>query len=229
MAKKSEKASLTTPIRDSRSVPIGEYGFLSDGEVSALVAPGGSVDWLCLPRFDSPSAFGHVLGKLAGSFRVAPDEVTVPGDRRYLPGTMILETSWGTPTGWIIVRDALLIGPWRHEEDRSKTHRRTPNDYDAEHTLLRTIRCVSGEVQTVVDCEPVLDYGRSHVSWEYSGQDYHQGVATAPGSELKLTLTTDLRLGFEGGRAGARTLLKEGDVRYISLSWGTKAPPMSYE
>ena len=80
--------------------------------------------------------------------------------RRYLPGTMILETSWGTPTGWIIVRDVLLIGPWHHAADRSATYRRTPNDYEAEHILLRTIRCVSGEVQTVMDCEPVFDYGR---------------------------------------------------------------------
>jgi alpha,alpha-trehalase len=230
MAKKRarERSKLDSAVARARSTPIGDYGFLSDGEVSALVSPGGSIDWMCLPRFDSPSAFGHILGKLAGSFRVAPDEVTVPGDRRYLPGTLILETSWGTPTGWIIVRDALLMGPWRHEEDRSKTHRRTPNDYDAEHTLLRTIRCVSGEVQTILDCEPVLDYGETHVTWEYTEHGYHQGVATAEGSDLRLTLTTDLRLGFEGGRAGARTLLKEGDVRYIALSWGSKPPPMSY-
>nr|WP_294692768.1 glycoside hydrolase family 15 protein [uncultured Friedmanniella sp.] len=222
------RAHVSSRTAQARSVPIGEYGFLSDGEVSALVAPGGSIDWMCLPRFDSPSAFGHILGKLAGSFRVAPDEVTVPGDRRYLPGTMILETSWGTPTGWIIVRDALLIGPWRHEDSRSHTHQRTPVDYEAEHVLLRTVRCVSGEVQTTVDCEPVLDYGRAQVSWEYTEHGYHQGVGRAEGSDLELMLTSDLRLGFEGGRVGARTLLKEGDVRYIALSWGGVDPPMSY-
>ena len=230
MAKKrvKEQGKLGQSGTRARDTPIGDYGFLSDGEVSALVGPSGAVEWMCLPRFDSPSAFGSMLGKLAGSFRVAPDDVTVPGDRRYLPGTMILETSWGTPTGWIIVRDALLIGPWRHEDSRSHTHERIPSDYEAEHTLLRTIRCVSGEVQTVVDCEPVLDYGRSHVTWEYTEHGYHQGVATAPGSDLRLTLTTDFRLGFEGGQAGARTLLKEGDTRYIALSWGHKLPPMSY-
>src|SRR3954471_11426803 len=90
---------LTSPVDRSRAVPIGDYGFLSDGEVSALVAPGGSVDWMCVPRFDSPSAFGRILGRQAGAFRIAPLDVTVPSDRRYLPGTMILETSWGTPTG----------------------------------------------------------------------------------------------------------------------------------
>ena len=92
------------------------------------------------------------------------------------PGTMILETSWATATGWIIVRDALLIGPWHHQDDRSLTYRRTPNDYEAEHILLRTIRCVSGEVQTIMDCEPVLDYGRAHVRWEYTGESYHQAT-----------------------------------------------------
>jgi GH15 family glucan-1,4-alpha-glucosidase len=226
---KTEKASrLTGPIASTRAVPIGDYGFLSDGEVSALVAPGGSVDWMCVPRFDSPSVFGGILGRHAGSFRVAPLDVTVPADRRYLPGTMILETSWGTPTGWMIVRDALLIGPWHHEDDRSRTYRRTPNDYEAEHILLRTIRCVSGEVQTIMDCEPVLDYGRAHVHWDYVGESYRQGEASAEGQDLRLTLTTDMRLGFEGGQASSRTLLREGDLRFVALSWGGAVPPDTY-
>jgi len=219
---------LITPIGLARAVPIGDYGFLSDGEVSALLAPGGSVDWMCVPRFDSPSVFGAILGRHAGNFRLAPLDVTVPADRRYLPGTMILETSWGTATGWIIVRDALLIGPWHHDADRSATYRRTPNDYEAEHILLRTIRCVSGEVQTIMDCEPVLDYGRSHVRWDYTGDSYHQGEARSDRSDVRLTLTTDMRLGFEGGRASTRTLLKEGDVRFVALSWGGAVPPETY-
>ena len=155
-----------TKTSRSRTVPIGDYGFLSDGEVTALVAPGGSVDWMCLPRMDSPSIFGSLLDRHAGTFRIAPEDVTVPSARRYLPGTMVLETSWGTATGWIIVRDVLLIGPWRHDAELSRTQRRTPTDYDAEHTLLRTVRCVSGEVQVVMQCEPVPDYGRQHVRWE---------------------------------------------------------------
>ena len=72
---------------------------------------------------------------------------------------MVLETSWGTRGGWVIVRDALLIGPWHHANDRSHTHRRTPTDYDADHVLLRTVRCVNGEVQLGLDCEPAFDYG----------------------------------------------------------------------
>ncbi len=228
---------MTTPIRSvhstsgkpgksrSRTVPIADYGFLSDGETTALVAPGGSVDWMCLPRMDSASVFGNILDRHAGSFLLAPDDVTVPAARRYLPGTMVLETSWGTATGWIIVRDVLLIGPWRHERDLSNSQRRTPTDYDADHTLLRTVRCVSGEVQVILQCEPVLDYGRTQVRWAYTEGSYHQARATAEHSPLELTLTTDLRLGLEGGQAAARTLLKEGDVRYVALSWGNPKPP----
>jgi GH15 family glucan-1,4-alpha-glucosidase len=212
-----------------RVVPIGDYGFLSDGETTALVAPGGSIDWMCLPRMDSPSIFGAILGRHAGSFRVAPTDVLVPAARRYLPGTMVLETSWGTDTGWIIVRDALLLGPWRHESALSKWQRRTPTDYEAEHVLLRTIRCVKGEVQTIIECEPSPDYGRALLHWDYTDKVYHQGRGTASGWDMALTLTTDMRLGFQGSRASVRTLLKEGDTRYIALSWGTKESPLTYD
>ena len=229
MVENGKAAALVNSIDQPRAVPIGDYGFLSDGEVSALVAPTGSVDWMCVPRFDSPSAFGSILGNRAGSFRLAPLESLVPAARRYLPGTMILETSWGTTSGWMIVRDVLLIGPWHHSGDRSVTYQRTPTDYEAEHVLLRTIRCVSGEVQTIMDCEPVLDYGRTPVQWEYTGDSYHQGRATAADAKVTLTLTTDMLLGFEGGQASARTMLKEGDTRFVALSWGGGAAPTTYD
>src|SRR5580698_3004580 len=118
----SAKAYDASRFGQSPRVPIGDYGFLSDGEATALVSPGGSIDWMCLPRIDSPSSFGALLGPHAGSFRIAPADVSVPTARRYLPGTMILETSWGTATGWIIVRDVLVIGPWRHVKELSHSH-----------------------------------------------------------------------------------------------------------
>jgi GH15 family glucan-1,4-alpha-glucosidase len=225
---KSAKERLTTPIEQARAVPIADYGFLSDGEVSALVAPDGSVDWMCVPRFDAPSVFGSILGDRAGSFRLAPLDASVPAARRYLPGTMILETSWGTATGWMIVRDVLLIGPWHHHDDRSRTYRRTPTDYEAEHILLRTVRCVSGEVQTIMDCEPVVQYGTTPVRWEYDGDTYHKARATAAGSDVAITLATDMLLGFEGGQANARTLLKEGESRFIAMAWGGGTPPETF-
>src|SRR5436190_23553504 len=112
---------------------IADYGFLSDGETTALVAPSGNVEWLCLPRMDSPSVFGAILDRDAGGFRLGPADVTVPAARRYLPGTNVLETSWGTPNGWMIIRDVLLIGPWHLQDKRSHSHRRAPTDYDADH------------------------------------------------------------------------------------------------
>ena len=166
--------------------PIAQYAFLSDCETGALVAPSGNVEWLCLPRFDSPSVFGAILDRDAGMFRLGPADVDVPADRRYLPGTMVLETSWGTRGGWIIVRDVLLMGPWHHEDDRSHTHRRSPTDYDADHVLLRTVRCVNGEVQVLLDCEPGFDYGRLPAEWEYTGAGYHEARATSQEGELFL-------------------------------------------
>jgi len=223
---------LRTPgARTGSAFPaIGDYAFLSDCETTALVAPSGAIEWMCVPRVDAPSVFGALLDRDAGSFRLGPARRAVPNARRYLPGTMVLETSWGTPTGWIIVRDVLLIGPWHHEgSERSQTHRRAPTDYDAEHVLLRTVRCVNGEVQVSLDCAPHFDYGLVPASWEYGDRGYHQGIATGPPGTPSLTLTSDLRLGFEGDRAVAHTLLKAGDTRFCALSWGSVAPPSTYE
>src|SRR4051794_41119533 len=88
--------------------PIADYAFLSDCEANALVAPSGNVEWMCLPRFDSPSVFGAILDRGAGIFRLGPAEQDVPAARRYVPGTLVLETSWQTPGGWLVVTDALL-------------------------------------------------------------------------------------------------------------------------
>jgi GH15 family glucan-1,4-alpha-glucosidase len=218
--------------------PIADYGFLSDCESMALVAPGGAVDWLCLPRADSPSVFGALLDRRAGSFRIGPAEVAEPAARRYIPGTMALETSWWAPGGWLVVRDVLLIGPWHHERERSQTHRRPPTDYDADHVLLRLVCCVSGSVQVQLDCEPMFGYGRAPAEWEHTGDGYHEAVARAveegghtltpgPGEHPvpTLHLTTDLNVGFESGRASARTMLKQGEERFVALSWSEHAPP----
>ena len=137
-------ASQDHGVRISAFPPIGDYAFLSDCESTALVAPSGNVEWMCLPRMDSPSVFGSILDRDAGSFRIGPADVSVPAARRYLPGTMVLETTWETRMGWVIVRDALSIGPWHHENERSHSHRRSPTDHDADHVMLRLIECVQG-------------------------------------------------------------------------------------
>jgi GH15 family glucan-1,4-alpha-glucosidase len=209
--------------------PIGDYGFLSDCETTALVAPDGGVEWLCLPRMDSPSVFGSVLDRDAGTFRLGPAGVEVPSARRYIPGTLVLETSWWTPGGWLVVTDALLMGPWHHTHDRSQTHRRAPTDYDASHVLLRRVRCVNGQVQLRMDCSPVFEYGREPAIWDYAGSGYQEAVATAEGSDLQLRLTTDMNVGFEGSLCTARTLLKEGEGHFVALSWSEHAPPRTLD
>jgi len=155
--------------------------------------------------------------------------VEVPAARRYLPGTMVLETSWDAPGGWIIVRDVLLIGPWHHEEERSHTHRRAPTDYDADHVLLRFVRCVNGAVQVNLDCEPSFDYGRSTAHWKYDGDAYHSAVAHADSIPAQLRLTSDMNLGFEGPRATGRTLIKEGGSLFAALSWSEHPAPQTSE
>jgi alpha,alpha-trehalase len=218
--------------------PIADYGFLSDCEVTALVAPGGSVEWMCLPRLDCPSVFGALLDRDAGWFRLGPEDMTVPADRRYLPGTMVLETSWDCGEGWLVVRDCLVMGPWRHTHPDRTSHVRPPTDYDADHMLLRTVRCVEGAVQLSMDCEPAFDYGRRRSRWAHTDQGYHQAVIRPQGDikthglthdSLALTLTSDIRIGLEGPSARARTLLREGDTRFVALSWGSRTPPKTYK
>src|SRR6185295_18034465 len=170
-----------------------------------------------------------VLDRDAGTFRLAPADIEVPAARRYLPGTNVLETSWGTSGGWLIVRDVLLIGPWHHEHDRSNTHRRAPTDYDADHVLVRLIRCVNGEVQVTLDCEPRFDYGRIPGRWEYTGTAYHEAVCTSDESDVQLKLTSDMNMGFEGPRVTGRTLMKEGDTMFVALSWSEHPAPSTYE
>ena len=216
-------------IRSSAFPPIGDYGFLSDCETTALVAPNGNVEWMCLPRMDSPSVFAAVLDRDAGGFRVGPADVNVPAGRRYIPGTMVLETSWETRMGWVIVRDALCIGPWHHDNERSHSHRRSPTDHDADHVLLRMIECVQGSAEIKLECEPAFDYGGLAVDWEYTGTGYGEAVARSEGMNLELKIVTDLRLGFEGPRARARTTMREGDVAFAALGWSEHAMPSSYE
>src|SRR5258708_37597347 len=72
---------------------------------------------MCLPKMDGPSVFGAMLDRDAGWFRFGPDDVNVPSDRRYLPGTMVLETSWDCGEGWLVVRECLVM---RSEEHTSE-------------------------------------------------------------------------------------------------------------
>nr|WP_231988460.1 glycoside hydrolase family 15 protein [Nakamurella panacisegetis] len=207
---------------------IADYAFLSDCETNCLIAPSGAVEWFCLPRPDSPSVFTALLDRSGGSFRFGPFGVKVPAARRYLPGTLVLETTWQTPTGWVVVRDALIMGPWHNVDERSKTHKRSPTDIDAAHCLLRTVRCIYGTVDMSMVCEPVFDYARVGASWSYPTNNYAQVIARADGQPT-LTLTSSLRLGIEGRAAMARTKMSVGDSHFVALTFSELPPPMSTE
>jgi alpha,alpha-trehalase len=195
--------------------PIADYAFLSDCHTGALVAPDGAIDWLCVPRFDAQSVFGTLLDRQAGSFRLGPFGINVPSARIYEPGTNMLLTTWKTPTGWAIVRDALTIGP-RRGVDLVTPHTRPPTDEDADHLLVRVAMCLEGEVEMELTCEPVFDYGRLPAQWSIL-DDAH--TADASGEELTIRLHTDMSLGIEGDRVRARHTLKQGEQLYCSLSW----------
>jgi GH15 family glucan-1,4-alpha-glucosidase len=207
---------------------IADYGFISDCEVCALIAPSGNVEWMCLPRMDGPSIFAAILDRHAGWFRLGPADAAVPADRRYLAGTMVLETTWDTPTGWAVVRDALLIGPWRDDSPSSSVHRRAPSDHQAERVLLRTVRCLSGSIEFELHCEPAFDYGRSHGLWRHSGDGYGEAEIEPADGEAAIRLTTDMKLGIEGPRAMARRRLRAGEQVFCALSWAGGSPPRTF-
>jgi alpha,alpha-trehalase len=218
--------SLTFPER-SAFPPIADYALLSDCEVAALVAPSGNVEWLCLPQFDSPSVFSSMLDRGAGRFRFGPADAQVPTARRYLPGSMVIETTWKVRTGWLVVRDALTVGPWHHTTERAHRQRRAPADWEADHTFVRTARCAQGMVELQLECEPRFDYGAQPATWEYTGPGYHDAIARAEGSKLEIACTTDLNAGFEGPRLTARTTLREGEAAFVCLGWSEHPGPKS--
>jgi GH15 family glucan-1,4-alpha-glucosidase len=219
-ARKPQEQSAAAP---SPFPPIADYAFLSNCHTGALVAPDGSIDWLCVPRFDSPSVFGSLLDRQAGSFRFGPFGINHPTTRIYEPGTNVLVTTWKSPSGWIVVRDALTIGPQDHE-DKITPHTRPPVDADADHLLVRTVLCLEGSVEVELICEPGFDYGRVSAEWAAVAGDRHAVDATGAGQSIRLR--SDLRLGIEGNRVRARHILGPGERAYCSLSWaeGLVAP-----
>jgi alpha,alpha-trehalase len=205
------------PAQDSPFPPIADYGFLSDCHTGALVSSDGSIEWMCLPHFDSPSVFAAMLDRGAGSFRVGPYGTYVPVGRRYLPGTNVIETTWMTPQGWLRVIDALTISDW-HDEDRNTSHTRPPTDFDADHLLVRVVECIQGQVQVEMVCEPMLDFGATVAEWSYVEDEHGQGLDATDGVTA-FRLFSDTRMGIEGNRAHSRHTMSEGEQRFCAISW----------
>ncbi len=222
-------ASLTASL-DSPFPPIADYGFLSDCHTGALVASDGSIEWMCMPHFDSPSVFGALLDRAAGTWRVGPYGLYVPAGRRYIPGTNIIETTWMTPQGWMRVIEALTIGDW-HDNKHGSSHTRPPTDFDADHLLVRVIECTQGQVQVELVCEPVLEYGTTPAAWNMVEAGLEGGFAVdctrgaaevidaTEDGETAFRLFSDLRVGIEGNRVHGRHTMVEGEKRFCALSW----------
>jgi GH15 family glucan-1,4-alpha-glucosidase len=212
----SEQQAPQSAAAPSPFPPIADYAFLSNCHTGALVAPDGGIGWLCVPRFDSPSVFGTLLDRQAGYFRFGPYGINHPTARHYEAGTNVLVTTWKTPSGWVVVRDALTLGPTRGD-DTITAHTRPPADDDAEHVLVRTVECLDGSVEVEIVCEPIFDYGRAPAEWTLADGDRH--AADATGAGLKLRLASDLALGIEGNRVRARHTLTAGEKAFCAFSW----------
>ena len=180
------------------------------------IAPDGGVDWLCVPNFDAPSVFASLLDREAGTFRLGPFGINVPSARRYEPGTNVLETTWKTTSGWVVVRDALVMGPTLGA-DVVTPHTRPPADDDSRHMLVRTVECLDGRVEMELVCEPVFDYGRTPGDWTMSDDSLH--TADATGAHQTIRLHTDMALGIEGPRIRGRHVMRAGERLFCALSW----------
>ncbi len=199
---------------EDRFPPIGSYGFLSDCHTAALVSYDGSVEWLCLPRFDSPSAFAALLDRDAGHFLLKPRGVIVPIGRRYEPGTLVIETTWVTDSGWVVVHDALTIADWATADGKRA---RPETDHESDRSLLRTMTCIDGEVEMEMECLPRFGYGLEGASW--AGGELGEAVATAAdGTELRLT--SDMELEIDGGTARGSLKLRENESGFCAVTWG---------
>lgn len=184
------------------SEPIAGYALLSDCHGAALVSSGGSVDWLCLPRFDSPSSFGRILGGDAGSWSLRPAGEYV-STRRYLGPTMVLETVYTTGAGTVRITDALALGNGNRGHDLGS---------GAPGTLLRYAECTGGSVELEVFFSPRPGYGLLPPVF----QSVPEGLVVRAGGET-LVLSSPVSFGIEGATARGRVHLRAGQSAGFAL------------
>jgi alpha,alpha-trehalase len=185
-------------------LPIEDHAFLSDCHSAALVTREGSVDWLCFPRFDSPSVFGRLLDDDAGHLAVRPVD-DFHASRRYLDDSLVLETTFTTDTGAVVLTDALALRP---DDSGHQLGREAP------HALLRRIRCTAGSVEVAVSFAPRPEYGLARpllVAVE-------GGVLTR-GAPAALALWTEVPLRTGHSRADGLVTLTADQEATIALQW----------
>src|SRR5256885_3358427 len=192
------------------SLPIGDYGLLSDCRSAALVSRAGSVDWLCFPRFDAPAVFCRILDSDGGHFAIRP-----AGDyevsREYLDQTMALETTYRTATGTAVLTDAMAVG----RNDRG-------HDLGAGSpgVLLRRLACTDGELEVEVTYAPRPEYGLIHPILEAVA-----GGLAARGGADRLLLSAPAGFAVEGATATAHLHLVAGQTVSLALAEGRMGEP----
>lgn len=192
--------------------PIGDYAVIGDCRSAALVSRDGSLDWLCWPRFDSPSVFAALLdANRGGRFRIRPTGA-FRTERRYLPGTNVLETVFLTPTGRAALRDLMPVA-----SEEAKRSALVP-----EHEVLRELEGVDGEVELTIEYAPRPGYARDDARLERRGEI---GLVCAAGSGL-LLLRSDVPLAVSADRrtAGAVARVGAGERLFLSLGYALDGP-----
>jgi GH15 family glucan-1,4-alpha-glucosidase len=188
---------------------IGDYAAIGDGRSVALVGRDGSIDWLCWPRFDSPSLFGRILDPSAGHWRIAPVAPTRT-ERQYIENTNVLQTRFDTGTGSLVLTDLMPVA-----SEKEKERLMLP-----EREILRLIECERGEVEIEWSFEPRPGYGLGTTAVRRAGQ---LGFRAQTGMGL-LTLRTDLPADYSDGRIGGRARLSAGAAAYSSLTFAADGP-----
>ncbi|MFC4534697.1 glycoside hydrolase family 15 protein [Sphaerisporangium dianthi] len=190
--------------------PIAGYALLSDRHSAALVGAGGSVDWLCMPRFDSPSVFAAILDDKAGSWSISPAGPCAV-TRRYVPQTMVLETTFETGTGVLVLTDALLVG-----EDPD-VHRLGA---DAPHVLARRVTCTRGSVELAVRYVPRPEYGLVMPLLTAV-----PGGVRARGGPDQLALSSPVPLTVADEEAAGAATVAAGTTLRFALHWSMAGEP----
>ena len=184
---------------------IEDYALIGDGRTAALVSSRGSIDWLCLPRFDSPSCFSALLGDLGQSrFAIAPLEARATVSRAYRDGSLVLDTTFETHDGTVVLTDFMAV--------------------DAAHPrIMRSVRGVRGNVAMRAEYVVRFDYG-SIVPWLRQDED---GLLAIAGPDA-LLLASDVAFEAEDFKHVASFSVSEGDVVAFELSYYSSyedAPP----
>ena len=190
--------------------PIADYGLLADCNSAALVSRDGSIDWLCMPRYDSPSVFGRILDPDAGHFSIRPVgdyEVT----RRYLPGTLVVETTFTTVGGKVRLVDAMAFAEGQRHHDLG---------YDAPHLLLRLVEGVEGTVELDLEVAPRGEYGLVTPLFRQVG-----GGGRTFGGPNQIAVSAGVCTGVEESTMRARFGVSAGEHVGFSLHWAAVESP----